>query len=627
MSYAVVLDPSAAISGRTELDLDSGDIQVDRAGVEWGDAAIKAYLAEQQYGEGAVSFRVPNRIISIPLLLGAQVLATQEDEITAEEAARRALNEKVALLQRQGGVVLRQRDGGEPLYADVVNATLMIPDVLGSTGGVEPGTVLKLECLPDFYGEEIELDVQEGDGNIAALLQQEGVDAVIKGDYPARTRIVLRDLAAADQKGVLWGLRSTHYDAAPTAALFYDARDMTPINGAEAQEATAPSTYSGDWLILQEPQPDIWHPFMTTDLVAGGDQLTHVGSYRIWARCFSYGEAQRLRLAWSLDDATAPTYNAAVAVADAGHKSGEISIKDPVLVDLGEIRIGRPPVGKHWWRGILQVNTGATPNEIAVDRIWLQPVDDGAGRLRATAVPSSDILAPSKTPTEATSLKEGGTTDWINPSGALNVGEFARFPFVLGGGTNKLQLLNPGFAIPEGVTIRGIKVVCASTSADTPVVVLTKGEERRIRENFTQGGPADLWGWPWTPVEINSAAFGVLFRAPGSPEEIVVGGPVVIRVYYSYSAGGITEDAILYSERAAEVRFDGAYRQDTTTDAYTRVSEETGDLPRLPPSGLEARPCELFVKNSRGTLNGAPDPDIDKFRAQIQYRPCYIGRI
>jgi hypothetical protein len=52
-----------------------------------------------------------------------------------------------------------------------------------------------------------------------------------------------------------------------------------------------------------------------------------------------------------------------------------------------------------------------------------------------------------------------------------------------------------------------------------------------------------------------------------------------------------------------------------------------GDLPRLPPSGLEARPVQLFVKplRSDSSYDGS-DPGVDAFTVQPYYRPCYMFR-
>jgi hypothetical protein len=691
MSWSVVLDPAAAIDGRTALDLNDGALSVDHAGIDWGESAIKAFMAEQRFGETPSDYRVPNRIVTIPMGIGMEIApgGPVEDE-ALEELARRRLQQKVGLLQRQGGALLRQRAAavptvfkgsfkpgstyslndvvqvetkeyrslasgnkahlpteslGEwweawawtsPLYADIVNASLTLPDVWGETGSVEPGVVLKLECLPDFYGDEIELDAVEQRGQIVAVLEEGKAPAVIKGDYPARTRIVLTEKGSGgnhNQKGLLWGLRSTHYDSAASAALFYDAYLLTPINGATIEEPG--SGFSGNWIHLHEPQVGIWHPFLHTDLVSGAVPLSHLGSYRMWARVLPV-QGSELRLAWSVDDAAAVTYNPAVVLG--------ASIDEGAMVDLGEIRIDKPPVGDPWWRGVLQVKALPGVGGISVDRIWLQPIDDGAGKLRATSAPTSTLLGPSKEPAtgESNNTLHAGKA-WTTPTNiqAGNPsGGWAQVAFAGPAETSQALVAKAmGFALPTGVTIKGIAVTLGGATESGPLSLSARmlkagalvGAERSgaaISGTNTLGGPADLWGTTWTPAQINEAAFGVATWLTSSGSGFFTVDTVTIRVYYSYSAGAISADAVLYSNRKSEIRFDSGLRQDVNTNAYIPVSELTGDLPRLPPSGLEGRPAELFVKNSRGLLvPGAEDEAQDKIQAQVIYRPCYIGRI
>jgi hypothetical protein len=652
IGYAVVLDPAAVAPGRAELSLNSGNIAVvggEGHGIDWGEAAIKAFLAEQQFGEVPTDFRVPNRIVSIPLLLGAKDGGSQAEQ----EAARRTLAQKVALFQRQGGVLMRKRATGEPLYADIINATLTVPDVW--EGEVEPGVLLKLECLPDFYGEEIELDAVEETGQIAAVLKKAGVAATIAGDYPARTRVVLTEKASKNQRGVLWGFRSTYYDALATSALSFDTYTMTTINGAVTGIASGGEqpAFSGKVAKLVAPEPNTWHPFieLTSSTIATGasgsepktKHLQHQGSYRVWARVTGTA-GQRFRLAWSANDATAPILNASMALDETGPWQ---------LLDLGEIRIEEPPFGDHWWNGLIQVETGPGAHEVLADRLWLQPLDDGAGKLRATAVPTSTLLSPVVNPAEAESSNtiHAGTA-WPKPKDAL-APTYLTQSFVslaASASSQALAVEKAGFSIPAGATIKGIEIAfSAGQVAGTAfgfmqltggllkagaVSGTTKSLIAGAGEPLVWGGPSDLWGTTWTPAQINAATFGsyAYFTNTGAQAHEGKYSLQTIRVYYSFSASAVAEDAVIYSGRTAQVTSEGSYR--TATTSYACVSEETGDLPRLPPSGIENRPCQLFVKNSRGLLPepgaltaGEADSGIDKIQAQIFYRPCYIGRI
>lgn len=141
----VVLDPDELAPDRAELHLHLGPIQIAPAGPDWGDAQIEQYMAESARGQIPVDYRTPNRQPAIPLTLGAAGAATFD-------SARSELMAKVALLQRRGGWLKR----GDGLYADVVGASLKMPDQYPHLG-VQADVILTLETLPDFYGDEIEL--------------------------------------------------------------------------------------------------------------------------------------------------------------------------------------------------------------------------------------------------------------------------------------------------------------------------------------------------------------------------------------------------------------------------------------------------------------------------------------
>lgn len=644
--FTCILDPAAAIAGRTELNLNLDPIAIPApSDINWGESQINAFLAQQLYGEAPSDFRIPNRIVEIPLVLGSKANGTEAEE----EEARAKLQQKVGLFQRQGGVLLRQRANGEPLYADIVNASLTLPDVYGESGGIEPGVILKLECLPDFYGDEITLDTVEGTGNIAAVLQLSGAQAVIKGDYPGRTRIVLTEKSKHDQRSLLWGFRSTRYSSAATAALFYDAYKLEVANGSEVVNLSG--AYSGKGVELKEPVPELWYPFLTTDFE--GTPLTHVGSFRMFARCSGL-PSQSLRLAWSEGDATSTTYNAPASIPTRPTAPFEI-------LDLGEIRIEQAPVGEGWWRGILQLNTGGTSSAFQVDRIWLQPLDDGAGKLRATAVPVSLLLSPSSEPAigESNNSLVAGKA-WTNPT-HIEPSHVSEYAFVeLAAGEQSAALVGKkfGFSLPTGAVVKGIEVTLQCRNA-VPGLPPGGGLPQKLRVQLLKAGalagsplltelkagpsqtlwfegPSGLWETTWTAAQVNAEDFGVaiwFINTGGITHLEYVFYPLIVTVYYIVSETSVTEDAVLYSERVSEMRFDGAYREDTSTSAYTSVSEITGDLARIPPSGLEARAVQLFIKNSRGLLSGPsgepPEQDagIDAIQAQVHYRPAYIGRI
>lgn len=630
--YVVALDPPALAVGRTELSLNSGPIKVDGSkGIDWGDAEIKAFVAEQQFGEAPTDYRVPNRIITIPLLLGAEDLHTEAAAIAAQETAREHLRQKVGLFQRQGGVLKRERSNGEPVYADIVNAVLHIPDVYGERG-VEPEVTLRLECLPDFYGEEVELDAAEETEQVIGVLKKSGSPAVIKGDYPGRCRIVLTDASGHLQRTVVWGFRSLYYTSAAEAALSYDAYTLTGVNGATS--ATEAEAISGKAMVLSTPQPNLFHPFLELKQAASAKHFNHVGSYRVLIRARA-GAGAKFRLSWSIDEGTWPHVNDSQTISSEG--SFEI-------IDLGEIRVEEPPVGEHFWNGVVQVETGATSTAVAVDRVWLQPLDDGGGRLRATAEPQVTTLSVATPPTSAesnNSLHAGAA--WTNP---LNVtvghtGEYTHVSAI----SQALVLTHFGFAIPAGATVQQITAEAEIESFATSSSVLTvqfvkggvlSGSSHGIHFPSGHGDYTQNMG-SLTRAEVNEPTFGIALWLPkevGGSEVRVYS--VKLNIAYSFGTSGTSEDAVIYASKKVEIRTEGSFRESTTAGSFARVSEETGDLPRIPVSGMENREVQLFIKQSREllpesgateTLTGSGDTIADKLKAQVFYRPCYLGRI
>lgn len=644
--YVVQLDPSAVASDRTMLDLNSGPIRVGGASpgtsIDWGDAAISEYTTDAWMGTLPVDYRIPNRTIKIPLALGM-------DESGTEESVRSQLQQKVALLQREGGWLLRQRDGGPAMYADVVDAVLTLPDVWGEAAGLEPDVVLQLTCLPDFYGDEVSLDLLSGAGCLHTMLLASGVQAVVSGDYPSRVRLVVSDSSGHDQLGLLWGFRSRHYDSASTAALFYEAEALTPLSGAVV---TAESWASGgETVYLASLVGGAWVPVLSTQLAAGGAQLSHQGSYRVWARVVSGTAVPYLRLAWAVGDLANPVYNDSVQVpaADAQY-----------LVDLGEIRLDAPPSGPMVWQGVVQAMGISDGDPIEIDCLYLQPLDESAGYLQAVQPVSASIISKTHSPSAAADLATGapGAQVWSNPANAeTDDGNYASATGVADSTvySHYLTVSGLGFTIPTGSTVTGIAVAInryysATSYLGKPGGSVTDQEVKLMKAAAVQsaanradtadtwplsaavanyGGNSDLWGNTWTPSDVNDSGFGVALAVAfnGHFGPVAYVDSITVTVYFTLAGGFSTsEEAVIYANQSLELRHDGAWRYDPTGAHEGAAPVPIGDLPRLPPSGIESRPIELFVKPTRGDIFNDPDSGLDSLTVQVKYRPTYLSR-
>lgn len=628
--FGLVLDPSeVADSDRVELDLNGLEgIAIEQSGIDWGDSALASFTSDARYGSAQIDWRAPNRTITVPIGLGM-------DDSDSFTAARRQLQEKVALISTQQGWLKRQQ-GSVKSYADIVTAALTLPDRLGETAGLEPGGELVLTTLPDFWGDEITLDAMSGTGLIDGVLLEDGEPAVIEGDYPARARIVVADTSGNDQRSLLWGVRSRHYDPASTAKLFYEAEALTPVNGAAV---TSLSGASGGVVVEITGLPaGVWVPMLSTDLLAGNAPLTHKGAYRVRARAGVYGALTtcQLRFLWGVGSLSVPEQNDPVQIP---------GIDALYLLDLGTILLNAPPVGPNEWFGAWQAMV-ADSAAVVIDCVYLEPLDDSSGNLVYVNVPPASAIAAADDPSTAADDASAGTVAWTNVGGGgFPGGGSALITLPAADRSHYLDCTDFGFDIPSGATIVGI---VATINRQTSLGAITDQAVQLIKGGAIQatsratgavwsgdryfGGTSDLWGTTWTPAQINASNFGIAFAGAWFEGIPPVGGNAVgkvssvqIAVYYTLASGfTIAQDAVIYADQTAELRTDGMFRTDPTGAVYGRASGVIGDLPRIPPSGMEGRPCELLVKPSRGDLDTLEDGGLDDLTAQVIYRPCYL---
>lgn len=805
--WIIRLDPPAVRPDRTQLDLNVDAIRV--GSIDWGQAAITAYEAQAgKFGTSKIDEDYPNRTVTINMLLGA------DDGIggVSQEQARALLQQKIARIQDENGVIMRKRQDGPASYLDIQGATLVIPDVFGETGGIEPNVVLTLDCLPDFYVDEVTLDaitatgvshtvltdgvanyvpnggfahdtpggapagwltsdgllvltgstlnVQASGGPIASdpnlqitttttaqgceielpvlpvgswtlsfwaktttpatlavlvgphsddavtttravtttwtrftfdfeqtdatirfyvmfagihgtwqlanvMVNADGgayVDgdtpgfawagtpgnsatlhqAVIQGDYPARCRIQVTDLSDVDQLGALWAFRSRTYDPAATAGPFLEAEALTPLNDATA---VTDSNASGGHCVEFTPSipAGVWTSMLATDLT-GGAQLTHQGSYAVWARVRGDGNSCQFRMLWGTGDASHYQANDPVGPLPTG--SGYY------LVNLGTIRVDAPLRGTPRWRGIIQAFAPETMVP-AVDYLLLQSLDDASGQLFAvqqTNQQTASLTAAGYAGAASTTGTGGlGATAWANPTNAEGPPDGAGAGVPTHATAGVLTLTGFGFAIPSGATISGIAVTASVTSTggvvDETIQLVKAGSA--VGSNRSAGGiwpvgastrvygsGSDLWGTTWTPAQINASNFGVdlqaLAQIVGSPPRQGQGlvDSVLITVSYFLGTGFVEPtDAVIKADQQAEFRTDGMIRTDAAGAWSVDLGGVLGDLPRLPPSGLEGRPVELMLLASRGVLGTDKDSAVgDQRTIQVIYHPCFLSR-
>lgn len=628
MAEMITLDPSAVATNRTQVDITS---YVDADGVDWGDAAIAAYMADGSIGSSPVDFRIPNRQITIPLNL-------RDLGATSFAQIRTNIQSKVALFHAEGGWLMRLVNG-TPYYADIVDATLHLGGSwLQAYRSIDVDAVLRLECIPDWYGDEVTLSDHVETTNPELIF----TEATVNGHYPGRVRLVVdNDQVGQDQHGLIWGFRSRYYDSAVTAALAYEAEALQPL---DAAGTFAHSGAAGGTTVRHAALPGAaWCPVLSTNMgTAGTAFLTHRGSYQTWARVYSGTAVPQLRFLWDIGDLTGPTTNDTVQIPTAGNFH---------IVNLGQIRLDPAPTGTHRWQGVIQAKAATQGDQIEIDKLWFQPLDDGAGRL--VAVQQSSVLGINFTLPAGTAADDAaiGVVNWLAPINVLAADNVPTAASVSGvsNPSHWLKATSFGFAIPTGATVSGIQVDVLRRGDGTgrPVVdnavrlikagtIQTPDKADTITPwpdggyaYKTYGGATDLWSGTWAPADINNANFGFAISAtlPSGGSTTRTGYIDYLRmtVYYTTTGGfTTTAEAVVYASRSAELRTEGMYRQDASGTAYAPISSVMGDLPRLPASKLETRTLQVLLKLSRGNFAEEPDAGIDDVSAQIKYRPSYL---
>ena len=79
----------------------------------------------------------------------------------------------------------------------------------------------------------------------------------------------------------------------------------------------------------------------------------------------------------------------------------------------------------------------------------------------------------------------------------------------------------------------------------------------------------------------------------------------------------------MYANQSVQLTTDGMFREDSGGTAYGPVSNVRGDLPRIPPT-TDGRTTEIFLKATRGDLDGLSDSGIDNISARVTYRPSWL---
>lgn len=676
MAEQIVLDPSAVAVNRTELDINSGPIMVRVDGIDWGNAEIEAVMADQDRGSSPIDFRIPNRQITIPLRI-------QADGTVSFDQARAKLQKKVAMFQQEGGWLKRVVSGGGTLYADIVNAGLTLSGGwMQAQKSMDVDAELRLEAIPDFYEDEITLS----DHTETTLPELTFTETNLRGDYPARVRIVVDDDQGADQSSLFWAIRSRNYDSATTAKPAYEAEALTTL---DAATRTSLSGASGGTVVQHASLADDWTPVVGTNLQAG-TYLTHTGTYRVFARVYSNGGTSSsggtisTRFVWDVGDLVTPTTNDAWNLPTQGSQF--------YIADLGEIRLDKIPTGSHRWGG--QIQAKGQGGTVAVDRVWFMNTDEGFGICKGAASAtglssfsardsfdqSSGALSGKVLSTGGTWSGGGDTDDFsVETTGhtaqrtalsdsSINNGRYAyagtatygrvtvqtdlKFSANLTGSNeswrgvlarwvdNSNRMIAGIYSYGDGTSFVYL-VVAAQVSGSTVFTTSVRNPylglvntQYRVRLQVGTDGAWSAWaGFSTLPLpteptlsgqSAHLATGGALATGRTGIYDAHVSAVACTRNFDNFLVTTPTPDAAIFASRSAQLSTLALLRQDSSGSAYGPTSNPSGDLPRLPASGVEGRSAEVTIKASRGDASTSPDSAIDDISARAYYRPSWL---
>lgn len=684
MAETVILDPAAVATGRTELDITG---LVNEQGIDFGDAAIEQYVAEVQRGQLPVDFRVPNRHIEIPLLVFSRTGMTFEQArqkvqakvalfqrhggwVSRQTAAGKWYADIVGATLKLGGSRAQALWG---IDADAMLTLETLPDWYGdevqlgadhlSAGAAELVFKENGPVLGD-YPARVRVVVDND-----AARPQRGLIWAMRSQYysaapTAKLAYEAESLTPLDSAAVTGAVAGT----SGGSAIQHNAltTEWSPVVGTDhavdgamthvgtyrvwARARTTSSTpprlrfvYDvGDLVRPTENRPKrlpASNALVLVDLgeirVAPAPVGTHRWKGQIQGAGDSGGENVTIDKVWyvPVDDGYG-TFSTPTLIVDGTSTTAARDAFEAAGAG-GNLNARVPPVGAAW------ATSGAATDFQFINPGAGDPPTYAVSRSAATAAFRFGVFGPVMTAMQVralvgTKLTNGGLS---GASGFGQCGVLARWVDA----NNHVRLTIKPNVPPAGGTppaggyathvvalemvVAGAVTVLASTLAwnipsQARLDLTVSGGLATGRVDNADGTQkfAEIVGF-----DNALATAGALDDGKGGIIDAGDGTNVVTRWYTRVTVTVAPQlDAVIYNGRSLQLRTDGPYRQTIDGVAYGPCSYPTGDLPRLPPSGLEARPVEIFLKTSRGDLVETPDDGIDAISAQVFYRPCWL---
>ena len=585
-----------------------------------------------------------------------------DDAVDVQERAL-AIEKKVDKLRREGGTIQRTLPSNHAYFLEVVAGTSQCAFDRRWVNTAKLDVTLELTARPYWHG---------GWANVGTVTETTLPAAIfdtdqIPGSVAALGRLVVENTGSADQAFLMWGLQSKTYDDAASAALFYEAEDLTNLG--DAADAVMSGASGGDVVSSGDLPANVWLGILSTGT------LTHVGDYRVWARVRVENVASTdLALEWGTGDFRAFVRNDA--------KTCSTSEASWVLVDLGLVHV---PADEAQWEGrIVARCVQAETSPVHIDCLFMMPVTEGYGEVSGVdRVPTATALAALDGFTQTAGNLTGKALD----IGGTWAGDGDPDDFTIDTSNDLARRTTTGDSTPgrfeyvSGLDVAG--VVVAATVSGVNAVSGTAGITARyvddanhvraqvvpgfpaFRLNVLVGGTETLLDTasmaPYTSdpatedwrIELTVSPYGnvtAVFRAVSNDVEATLSGfasdlapsgslssgsvgiydnhfslTAATRTWGDFYAYEVPSDPAIFATQNLEVLHDRVVREHSTGSLLTRVSRYAGDYLLVPCSAGEERAARVIVKTSRGNpADQAADSGIDDITATLYVKPRFI---
>lgn len=630
----------------------------------------KAQWASSVDTEGSVlaSSGHENRSVTIGLrVTGSSALAT--------------LSGKIAKLHREGGTLKHTGSAATVVVADILASESYEPayDFTRIVGGV---TEVQFTLPAKSYLRGAEADL--GDNVETTLPALVFTEATVAGEVDALGRLVVDEDQAVDQWWLTWGVQSRRYDAATSAALFYEAEGRTVLGGATAVAGPAGASGAGSNVVRQGTLTGTYQAMLSTQATGGGAHLSHVGTFHIWAKVqmpTTNTGAVSVALQWAEGDFRRSTTNAATNFSANHTREGAW-----VLVDLGLVTLRPVTQGVQRWEGRILAKSTVAGDDIDVDFFFLVPVDEGSGIARGVQFYDAPTTFSARDEFDQTAgalagkvLPVGGTWAGAGDADDFTVeatGHTAQRTAVSdAGGSGPVQgrvalagtttytnihvevtgTYTATGAVPQiGVLARytdannwlstfliSNNITIAKSVAGTTVVLASftqpglypQGVQKRHAIRVDDQGRVFVWLWtegglPGEPIlaaqHVDLATGGTLATGRIGFWDYHGSAAAATRNYDNFAAAVPVKDAAMFASQSLELRHDRVTREDSGGTIWTNMSDYSGDYLRVPASGAEARTTRMIVKASRNDPEWGTDPGIDDISARLFITPRFL---